>query len=193
MQRRRTTCVLPHLLRAAHRRTCAVDQPVPLYAAPNAPVPGTTHHLRRAPGPAARSWAATLCLAAALLALAAAPRGAAAQGGGALPGNAVVEPGVNYFMARYRTQGGVEVEECSEICQVEVGCIAWTWYRIGRLCWIGFELSALAPLADRNVISGRPAQVHVGRGRGLAPGCYSKFTRPSPSPPGDLRSQSNPH
>ncbi|GBF97356.1 hypothetical protein Rsub_11003 [Raphidocelis subcapitata] len=77
-----------------------------------------------------------------------------------LAGNAVVEPGVDYVYSKYRTQGSLSTEDCSLLCQVEVGCIAWTHYTGTRTCWLGYAMSALPP--NRNAakaISGRPAQV----------------------------------
>lgn len=58
-----------------------------------------------------------------------------------------------------RLQGFVNIDECSLLCQVEIGCIGWTHNRILRSCTIGYQISNLPPLRDANVVYGRPAQV----------------------------------
>lgn len=65
---------------------------------------------------APRHHGAALALAAATAAaLAALAAAAAAIDPMSLPGNAVVEPGVNYMLSQYRTQGGLDVDECSQL------------------------------------------------------------------------------
>jgi hypothetical protein len=90
--------------------------------------PPTSPQSTRPPG-RATLLAAALAIAAVV---AAGPAPAAAAGPDPrLPGNAVVEPNISYMLARFRTQGNADLQDCSELCQVEIDCIAWVWNKVG--------------------------------------------------------------
>ena len=149
------------LLPSACRCACALPCPRP-YAITQAAWPLSLHCKTNTAGYAAPlAGAALLCL----LLPAAAQFGGGGGGAGALeqqvPGNAVLDPGFSYSfkLGRFRLKLSTSLEDCSLLCQVEVGCVGWTWGQLLRTCTLGYEFSGLPPARDAGALSGRPAQV----------------------------------